>query len=256
MDEKTLRDLIAAVRAGRVGEDEALAALRDLPFADLGHTMVDHHRALRQGAAEVVFAQGKETVYLLAIVREMAKKGADVLITRVAPEQARALKKAFPRARHNRIGRVARVPARAGRPQPATIRGPVLIVSAGTADAAVVEEARETLLWLGIESETLCDAGVAGIHRLLAHREALGRARVIVVVAGMEGALASVVAGLVDKPVIGVPTSVGYGAGAGGIAALLGMLNSCGPGVPVMNIDNGFGAAFAAGRILRAVEAK
>ena len=254
MDEHELRKLMAQVRAGEVSEDEALRQLRDLPYADLGHAMVDHHRALRQGAAEVVFAQGKDTGHLIAIVRELTGRGTETLITRLDPVQARALKKSFPRTHHNPIGRTARVPAGRKKLRPAE-RGPVLVVSAGTADAAVVEEARETLGWLGIRAEAMSDCGVAGIHRVLSRRSEFDTARAIIVVAGMEGALASVVAGLTDKPVIGVPTSVGYGAGAGGIAALLGMLNSCGPGVPVMNIDNGFGAAFAAGRILRMLEA-
>lgn len=254
MDEKKLRQLMAQVRAGKVSEDEALRQLRDLPYADLGHAMVDHHRALRQGAAEVVFAQGKDTAHLVAIVRELTSKGNETLVTRLSADQARALKKAFPPLRHNPIGRTARVPA--GRKKlREPDRGPALLVSAGTADAPVVEEARETLAWLGIRSEAMSDCGVAGIHRVLSRRADFDRARVVIVIAGMEGALASVVGGLTDKPVIAVPTSVGYGAGAGGIAALLGMLNACGPGVPVMNIDNGFGAAFAAGRILRLLEA-
>lgn len=252
MEEKDLRELIRALKKGSLSERQALERLKTLPFADLGHTKVDHHRALRQGAAEVIFAEGKETRDLISIVREMKKNQSEILITRVSDSQAAALKKAFPKARHNARGRTVRVAGRAGGGKRSRAGGgPVAIVSAGTSDAGVVEEARETLEWLGIRADVIADAGVAGIHRVLAHRKLLDRARAVIVVAGMEGALASVVGGLVDKPVIGVPTSVGYGAGAGGLAALMGMLNSCAAGVTVMNIDNGFGAACAAARILR-----
>jgi len=255
MEERRLRELIAGVRAGRVSEAEALEVLKDLPFADLGYAKVDHHRALRQGAAEVVFAPGKRAAELVAIVRELSRMGGEVLITRLSPAPARELKKRFRGAIYNQTGRTMRAPGR-GKPKSGS-DGPreerlTLILSGGTADLPVVEEARETLLWLQLPVQAISDVGVAGIHRLLSARKELARAAVIIVVAGMEGALASVVAGLVDKPVIGVPVSVGYGAGAGGLAALLGMLNSCAAGVVVMNIDNGFGAACAAARILRA----
>lgn len=245
-----------------MSETRALKELKKLPFTDLGHTKVDHHRALRQGAAEVIFAEGKTTNQIVAIIREMVKAGSEVLVTRLGDAQARVLKKKFPKGAHNKIGRTMRVSAGRtlkGRKKKAAgheKKGSVAIVSAGTADAPVVEEIKETLVWLGIDSEIIADAGVAGIHRLLAFQEVLNSARVIIVVAGMEGALASVVGGLVQSPVIGVPVSVGYGAGAGGIAALLGMLNSCASGVMVMNIDNGFGAACAASRILRSGESK
>ncbi|HUT53098.1 MAG TPA: nickel pincer cofactor biosynthesis protein LarB [bacterium] len=263
MNEKTLKDLVRGIRQGKVSEAEAMKVLKKLPFADLGHTKVDHHRALRQGMGEVIFAPGKTAADIISILKEMTASQSEALVTRVSEEQARAVKKAFPRARHNRRGRTLRVPGArpgvrrgAGRGAGALTRassgGPVAVVSGGTADSPVVEEIRETLLWLGLRPVVITDVGVAGIHRLLAHHEEIERARVIIVVAGMEGALASVVGGLVDKPVIGVPVSVGYGAGAGGIAALLGMLNSCASGVMVTNIDNGFGAACAAARILRA----
>lgn len=249
MDEKFLKQLLREVKAGQLSESAAFSRLKGLPFADLGHTKVDHHRALRQGAAEVIFAPGKTPAQILAIIRELKKAGSGVLITRLSKEQARAVRKAFPRSHYNPAARTIRL-GRSGKKAQASPR--VLILSGGTADQPVVEEARETLLWLGLEPEVIRDVGVAGIHRLLAHQEALDRARAIIVAAGMEGALASVVAGLVDKPVIGVPVSVGYGAGGGGWAALLGMLNSCAAGVTVVNIDNGFGAAFAAMRIIRA----
>ncbi len=268
MNDKTIKDLVRGIRRGKVTEQEAMKALRRLPFADLGHTKVDHHRALRQGMGEVIFAPGKTAADIISILREMVPAQAEVLVTRVSADQARAVKKAFPRARHNPRGRTLRVPGKAkgageGTRAPsrdpcrkrgagALTRAVVAVVSGGTADSPVVEEVRETLLWLGLKPEVITDVGVAGIHRLLAHHDRIERARVIIVVAGMEGALASVVGGLVDKPVIAVPVSVGYGAGAGGVAALLGMLNSCASGVTVTNIDNGFGAACAAARIMKA----
>jgi NCAIR mutase (PurE)-related protein len=259
MDHDTLRKLIQDLRAGRIEEEAALELLRKLPFSDLGHTKVDHHRALRQGAAEVVFAPGKTIPDLLAIIAELRGSTREVLISRVSEDQARAVLKKCPGSAHNAKGRTIRVAGKKAKgrggsrskPGAASVGPEVVILSAGTADAPVVEEARETLVWMQIEARVINDVGVAGIHRLLAHHDLVSRAAVIIVVAGMEGALASVVGGMVDKPVIGVPTSVGYGAGAGGIAALLGMLNSCASGVTVMNIDNGFGAACAAARILR-----
>lgn len=259
MNEKSIKNLVRGIREGRVSEAEALKELKRLPFVDLGHTKVDHHRALRQGMGEVIFAEGKKKDDIVSILKEMTRGGVEVLVTRVSEDQARAVKKAFPRAIHNRTGRTIRAAGKtAGRgarspslKSGAAGAGPVAVVSGGTADSRVVEEVRETLIWLRIRPEVVTDVGVSGIHRLLAHRDLLEQARAIIVVAGMEGALASVVGGLVSVPVIGVPTSVGYGAGAGGIAALLGMLNSCASGVMVSNIDNGFGAACAAARILR-----
>jgi len=251
MDYDELKLLLESVKNGKVSVESAAADLKRLPFSDLGHTKVDHHRALRQGASEVVFAEGKKTADILAIITEMKKHEAETLLTRVSEDQAKAIKKKFPGAAHNPVARTVRVKGKKGRKKKEKL-GPVAVISAGTSDAPVIEEAKETLDWLGIEIESVTDAGVAGVHRLLAHHEVLDRARAIIVVAGMEGALTSVVGGLVSKPVIGVPTSVGYGAGAGGIAALLGMLNSCASGVTVVNIDNGFGAACAAARILRA----
>jgi pyridinium-3,5-biscarboxylic acid mononucleotide synthase len=256
MDIDTIKQLIGDIRAGKLDEAQALAALRSLPFTDLGHTKVDHHRALRQGAAEVIFAPGKTVPQILAILAAMLPTTREVLISRASPEQARAIVGKHRRAVANPIGRTVRVPGRApkAKAKGGPDRPPVMILSGGTADGPVVEETRETLIWLGLKCEAITDVGVSGIHRLLAHHQAIDRAAVIIVVAGMEGALASVVGGMVAKPVIGVPTAVGYGAGAGGLAALLGMLNSCASGVTVMNIDNGFGAACAAARILRLLD--
>ncbi|MFO8056585.1 MAG: nickel pincer cofactor biosynthesis protein LarB [bacterium] len=251
MDHELLKELLADYKEGRLSEEEVISRLRGLPFTDLGHTKVDHHRALRQGAAEVIFAPGKTGSQIVSIMKEMEKAGSKILVTRVSADQARAVKKAFPKVSHNRTGRTMRLPAGSSKKKKKNKDPGVLVLSGGTSDAHVVEEAMETLDWLGLPARSIPDVGVAGIHRLLAFREDLEKAKVIIVAAGMEGALASVVAGLVNKPVIGVPVAVGYGAGMGGYAALLGMLNSCAAGVSVVNIDNGFGAAFAAARVLR-----
>ncbi len=256
MNEEHIKELIQRIKKGEIKQEDALKAIKDLFFADLGHTKVDHHRSLRQGAAEVVFAEGKTTAELSSIIKEMAGAQKEILLTRASPRQARAIKKNFPRARHNAVARTIRVPGKgpSRRKKAGRKKGGVLIVSGGTSDAPVVEEARETLEWLGFPPVVIKDVGVAGMHRLLFFRETLDCARVIIVIAGMEGALASVVGGLVKQPVVAVPVSVGYGAGSGGMAALLGMLNSCAAGVTVMNIDNGFGAACAAARIMGVLE--
>ncbi len=250
MEEKELKALIKSLKKGGLSEEKAFSMLRKLPFSDLGHTKIDNHRALRQGWPEVIFAQGKTTKQVTAIVRELIKSKGGVLVTRANPAQARAVRKIAPGAVVNQTARTVRIPSK----KHTLIKNKALVVSGGTSDQRVVEEAKETLLYLGIKPKIITDVGVAGIHRLLAHEEELRSAKVIIVAAGMEGALPSVVAGLVDKPVIGVPVSVGYGAGAGGFSALLSMLNSCASGVTVVNIDNGFGAAFAAARILKAGE--
>jgi pyridinium-3,5-biscarboxylic acid mononucleotide synthase len=247
MEEKELKDLIKSLKKGSISEEQAFAALRKLPFSDLGHTKIDHHRALRQGWPEVIFAQGKTTKQVTSIVRELIKNKSGVLVTRANPAQSRAVKKIFPKSVVNQTARTIRIPSK----KKSLVKDKALVLSGGTSDQVVVEEAKETLLYLGIKPKLITDVGVAGIHRLLAHEDELRDAKVLIVAAGMEGALPSVVAGLVDKPVIGVPVSVGYGAGAGGISALLAMLNSCASGVIVVNIDNGFGAAFAAARILK-----
>jgi len=242
-----VRDLLGKVADGSVPIDSALASLAQEPTESLGFATIDHHRALRQGFPEVVYGAGKTTEQLIAITQRIAERGDGVLATRVADDAVPALLAALPGAQHNSLART--VMLRAAQPA-ATARGTALIVTAGTSDLPVAEEAAVTADAMGCIAERLNDVGVAGIHRLLASRGALERAAVVIVVAGMDGALASVVGGLVRVPVIAVPTSVGYGASFGGIAPLLTMLNSCAAGVTVVNIDNGFGAAVAAARIL------
>jgi NCAIR mutase (PurE)-related protein len=249
MDLPKLRHLLERVKAGQASVDEAVSELKDLPFADLGYAMVDHHRALRQGVPEVVLGQGKTSLQITGIARELARSGQNVLVTRIEPEKAEEVLRELPSFRYLEMPRLllleqAEIPALTDKP--------VALVSAGTSDLPVAEECGETLRLLGVPVERVYDVGVAGIHRLLHRREALDRASVVVVVAGMEGALPSVVGGLVRAPVIAVPTSVGYGAALDGFTALLCMLTSCASGITVVNIDNGFGAAFATARILRA----
>jgi pyridinium-3,5-biscarboxylic acid mononucleotide synthase len=242
-----VRDLLSRVADGAVPVESALASLAQEPMESLGFATIDHHRALRQGFPEVVYGAGKTSDQLVAIARRIADRGDGVLVTRVGDDAVAALLAALPGAQHNALART--VMLRAEQP-PATARGVALIVTAGTSDLPVAEEAAVTADAMGCVAERLTDVGVAGIHRVLASRGALERAAVVIVVAGMDGALASVVGGLVRVPVIAVPTSVGYGASFGGIAPLLTMLNSCAAGVTVVNIDNGFGAAVAAARIL------
>jgi NCAIR mutase (PurE)-related protein len=225
--------------------------LRDLPYVDLGYAAVDHHRALRQGTPEVVFGQGKTAAQIVGIVAELARRAPNVLVTRLDPEKAREAVAALPALKYIELARTATIE---NAPIPPLGTRPVALVSAGTSDLPVAEECAETLRMLGAGVERVYDVGVAGIHRLLSKREVFDRTSVVVVVAGMEGALPSVIGGMVAGPVIAVPTSVGYGVSFGGLAALAGMLSSCASGVVVCNIDNGFGAAFAAARILRARE--
>lgn len=243
MDAKSLKSLLKHVSTGQTSLDHAFERLKDLPFADLGFASVDHHRALRAGIPEVVLGVGKTLEQLRGIVEEIDRAGHPVLVTRLDAAVGAALGEAVPGLRYDAASRtalLARVPIeRRG-------RGPIAVVTAGTSDIPVAEEAVVTAEAFGNEVLKVYDVGVAGVHRLLARRQVLDRATVVIVVAGMEGALASVVGGLVAKPVIAVPTSVGYGASFGGIAALLAMLNSCASGVTVVNIDNGFGAAYAA----------
>jgi len=243
MNEKQLLELLEAVRQGGVGVDDAVERLKTLPFEDLGFAKIDHHRALRKGLPEVIFGEGKSADQIIEIASRMAARGDNILVTRMDPEKAGKVVAAFPDAVYNRDGRVLTV--RVSEVPPAG-RGPVLVICAGTSDVGVAEEATVTAEFLGNRVDRLYDVGVAGIHRVLDNTERLRSATVLIVVAGMEGALPSVVGGLVDRPVIAVPTSVGYGASLGGLAALLGMLNSCAAGVTVVNIDNGFGAAVAA----------
>jgi hypothetical protein len=252
MTRPQLAALLAALERGDVGVDETLARLRTLPFEDLGFANVDHHRPLLSGAGEVVFAAGKTADEVVAIAARIADHSEDVLVTRCAPELGARLVGAIPGfAYHGR----ARLAVRRPVPRPPAFAGTVLVVSAGTADQPVAEEAAITAEFFGCAVERLADVGVSGIHRLLARRERLWNAAVLIVVAGMEGALPSVVGGLVARPVIAVPTSVGYGAAGGGEAALRGMLTSCAAGVVVVNVDNGFGAAAAALRMLQPVPA-
>ncbi len=247
MDTASLKKLFEQVKRGKVSPDEAVQRLRHLPFEDLGFANVDHHRALRAGMPEIIFGPGKTPEQLAEIFARLAKHGRNVLATRVSPEQFRAVKRKFRKAEFHELARAITLT------RDATVygKGKIVVVSAGTSDIPVAEEAVVTAQIMGNEVQHVYDVGVAGIHRLLARREALTQARVIVVCAGMEGALPSVVGGLVGVPVIAVPTSVGYGASYKGIAALLGMLNSCASNVTVVNIDNGFGAGYVASVINR-----
>jgi pyridinium-3,5-biscarboxylic acid mononucleotide synthase len=246
MDRRLLEELLESVRRGECPVDRALDRLRALPYEDLGFAQLDHHRALRNGFPEVVFGEGKTVEQVIAIAERLAAAGGNVLVTRIAADAATRLVAAVPGFVHDPTARLA---FRRARDTPPTGRGTVLVVSAGTADMPVAEEAAVSAELMGNRVERLYDVGVAGLHRLLERRERLWQAAVLVVVAGMEGALPSVVGGLVERPVIAVPTSVGYGTSLGGLAALLGMLNTCAAGVVVVNIDNGFGAAAAASRI-------
>jgi NCAIR mutase (PurE)-related protein len=254
MFEPRLRSLLTALRRGRLSLDQAMDALRHLPYEDLGYARLDHHRPLRQGLPEVIFCEGKTSEHVSAILRRMQNYGVPVLATRVAPSLAAYLMRRHPALVYHRLGRVAVLPARLTAPRPATQRrmsSPlILVITAGTADLPVAEEARITAETFGHRVETLYDVGVAGLHRLTADVRALQQADVLIVIAGMEGALPSIVGGLTGRPVIAVPTSRGYGAHFGGLAPLMTMLTSCAPGLAVVNIDNGFGAAALAHRIL------
>ena len=244
MDKDAIRRLLEDLTAGRLDVDGALARLRGLPYEDLGFAKVDHHRPLRVGAAEAVFCPGKTPEQIVAIVERLAARLPNVLATRADATVAAAVAAAGLPHTYHALARLLIV-----RPEPVEGVGLIVVASAGTADLPVAEEAALVAEALGNRVERIYDCGVAGLHRLLAHYDLLAEANAIVVVAGMEGALPSVVGGLVDRPVIGVPTSVGYGASLGGIAALLAMLNSCAPGVSVVNIDNGYGAAHQASQI-------
>src|SRR5213594_2403332 len=246
MERRQLAELLAAVQRGDCSIDDALARLRGMPFEDLGFARLDHHRALRNGFPEAILGEGKSPEQVIAIATRMAAADGNVLITRLAPDTAAQLLNAAPDFVYHPVPRLA---VRRGPTQGPTGRGTVLVVSAGTADLPVAEEAAIAAELMGNRVERVYDVGVAGLHRLLERRDQLWAAAVLIVVAGMEGALPSVVGGLVDRPVIAVPTSVGYGTSLGGLAALLGMLNTCAAGVVVVNIDNGFGAAAAATRI-------
>ena len=255
MDAERLRELLERVKAGDTPVDEAMASLRALPFEDLGFAKLDHHRALRNGFPEVIYCPGKATEHIVAIAESLAARSHKVLASRASPEVAEAVQRALPNAVYHAVPRMLVIPGAEPQSEAQNAKdskqGTVLIVSAGTADISVAEEAAVTASEMGSPVERLYDVGVAGIHRLLGHQDRLFAANVLVVVAGMEGALASVVGGLVSRPVIAVPTSVGYGASFHGLSALLTMLNSCASGVGVVNIDNGFGGGFLAHLINR-----
>ena len=247
MNSASLRTLFDQVRKGLLSPDEAVEKLRHLPFEDLGFAKVDHHRALRQGMPEVIFGQGKTPRQVADIFSRLAKHGGNVLATRATDDQYAAVVAKVKSAEYRPLARAITLK----RDRKRYGKGVIAVVSAGTSDIPVAEEAVVTAEMMGNTVQHIYDVGVAGIHRLLAHRAALSKARVIIVCAGMEGALPSVVGGLVGVPVVAVPTSIGYGAAFEGLAALLGMMNSCASNVSVVNIDNGFGAGYVASLINR-----
>jgi hypothetical protein len=244
MNEARLKELLSGVKSGAVSLDEATRILKTLPYEDLEFSKVDHHRELRLGFPEVVFGERKDALEIVEIIRSMRDKEGKVLVTRLSPDKAILLTQSFPEGRYNEIARAFYILE-----EPKKLIGNVLVVSAGTSDMPVAEEAAVTGEVMGSFVERVYDIGVAGIHRVFNNSEKFQKASVIIVVAGMEGALPSVVGGLFAKPIIAVPTSVGYGANFKGLSALLGMLNSCAPGVAVVNIDNGFGAGYIANLI-------
>lgn len=249
MDAQRLRTLLQALQEGQTSLDEAVEALSRAPGGELGYAHVDLHRALRTGHPEVIYGAGKTPEHILGILKRLREAGQDGLVTRVNPEKAEAVRAALPEVRWHPVAGVLHLAT--GLSAPPSTRGSIAVICAGTSDLPVAEEAAVVAEAFGNPVERLNDVGVAGLHRLLGQIDLIRRANVLIVVAGMEGALPSVVAGLVDKPVIAVPTSVGYGANLGGISALLTMLNSCAAGISVVNIDNGFGAAMVASRINR-----
>jgi len=248
-----LKKLLQQVKAGKIDIDQAIEALRRLPFEDLGFACIDHHRQIRRGFPEVIYCPGKTTEQIIKIFSTLAEKGNNVLVTRAEEQVFKALAetKKFPQARYEKSAKAIVLEQK----KMPTSKSILPIVTAGTADLPVAAEAKVTAEIMGQRTELICDVGVAGLHRLLSHLEKLQKANVIIAIAGMEGALASVIGGLVDCPVIAVPTSIGTGASFGGISALLTMLNSCAAGVTVVNIDNGFSAAVTASLINRKIEA-
>jgi len=242
MNREELKNLLESVKNNEINIDEALENLEDLPFKDLGFAMIDNHRELRVGYPEVIYCAGKTVDQVKEIVKFMITKDNNILGTRATEEMYNAVKEICEEAEYNKLGRTITIKKK----EQTLTEDYIAIISAGTSDLPVVEEAYETAKILGNKAIKITDVGVAGIHRLFARLDVIRGAKVVIVIAGMEGALASVIGGLVDKPVIAVPTSVGYGANFGGISALLSMLNSCASGVSVVNIDNGFGAAYNA----------
>ena len=247
MTRETILQLLEAVQAGETTPAEALRVLGKLPFEDAGFARIDHHRELRQGLPEVIYAEGKTAAQVVEIFARMAAAGGNVLATRAGSDAYDALRVRVPDAVYHEEARMIGL----RRNNTSELVGPIAVICAGTSDLPVAEEAAVTAEYLGLHVARIRDAGVAGLHRILAERETLSQVRAAIVCAGMEGALPSVVGGLVGAPVIAVPTSVGYGAAFGGVAALLGMLNSCSPNVCVVNIDNGFGAAYVAASMVR-----
>jgi NCAIR mutase (PurE)-related protein len=247
MNQQSLLDLLEKIQAGRLTPREGVARLQQMPFEDLGYARVDHHRTLRQGFPEVIFGVGKRPEHVAGIVKSLLPQKSNILVTRCSPEVYARVRRVTAKAVYHKTSRAASVV----QDRRVYGEGVIHVVCAGTSDIPIAEEAALTARLMGNEVATTFDVGVAGIHRLLSAREALVQARVIIAVAGMEGALPSVVGGLVSAPVIAVPTSVGYGSSFGGVAALLGMLNSCASNVTVVNIDNGFGAGYVASLINR-----
>ncbi len=244
MNNQRLKKLLGSVRTRKVSVERALERLKILPYEDLGFASIDHHRLLRQGLAEVVYCEGKTKAQIVEIIRSLRRAETPILATRADPAVYKAVYRLDKRAKYHEAAQVIVIQDREKR-----LTGNILILTAGTSDLPVAEEARVTAEMLGSRVSTACDVGVAGLHRLLDKQQLLQAARVLIVVAGMDGVLPSMVGGLSDKPLIAVPTSIGYGASFGGVAALLTMLNSCAAGVAVVNIDNGFGAAVLAHRI-------
>jgi len=248
VEELAVKRLLNEVREGKLPVDDALRALKMLPYEDIGFACIDHHRGLRRGLSEVIYGEGKKAEDIIAIMEKMKAQDENILVTRVEAAKAGKIQEEFPESVFHDTAKALTLEHHRRSPGG---KGIILVMTAGTSDIPVAEEAAVTARFMGNGVETLYDVGVSGVHRVLGHREKLENASVIIVVAGMEGALPSVVGGLVDCPVIAVPTSVGYGASFQGITALLGMLNSCAAGVTVVNIDNGFGAGYAASMINR-----
>lgn len=250
MNEKDILDILNQIKDGSLSVDNAFSKLRNLPFEDIGYAKIDHHRAIRNGYPEVIFCQGKSIEHIIGIIKVMQNHGSNILATRATIDVYNEVKTVIPDAEYHSYARIISIKKK----ELLKSKSKIIICTAGTADIPVAEEAAVTAEFMGNTVERIFDVGVAGIHRLFANVENLNTAGVIIAVAGMEGALASVIGGLVDKPVIAVPTSVGYGASFNGLAALLAMLNSCASGVGVVNIDNGFGAAYLASTINRQIE--